>query len=42
MNRVDLGDANVFCIADLERHATAKMRTDVAEYYNEGAMDLVT
>jgi hypothetical protein len=42
MNRTDIGDNVVFCIADLEREATAKLRPDVAGYYNEGAMDLLT
>lgn len=42
MNRVNIGDDRVFSIADLEREGTAKMVTHIAQYYNEGAMDLAT
>lgn len=42
MNRVNIGDEKVFSIADLEREGTARMVSHIAQYYNEGAMDLAT
>ncbi|KAJ8119708.1 hypothetical protein ONZ43_g3404 [Nemania bipapillata] len=41
-NRQRKYDEQVFCIKDLERLASAKMAKSYREYYNEGAMDLIT
>lgn len=42
MNRKATRDSVVFSISDLQREASQKLSTTVREYYNEGAMDLVT
>lgn len=42
MNRLAKYDQNVFSIADLQREGTKKLSKMVGEYYNEGAMDLLS
>lgn len=42
MNRLANQDDLVFSIKDLEREGTKKLSKTVAEYYNEGSMDLLT
>ncbi|KAI1342566.1 FMN-dependent dehydrogenase [Xylariaceae sp. FL0016] len=41
-NRARTYDQKVFCIKDLERLGSANMSQQYREYYNEGAMDLLT
>lgn len=41
-NRGPSYDKHVFCIKDLEEHASKKMPKMYREYFNEGAMDLIT
>ncbi|RDW81024.1 alpha-hydroxy acid oxidase [Aspergillus mulundensis] len=41
-NRGRTLDQQVYCIKDLERIGSAKMEKSYREYYNEGAMDLIT
>ncbi|KAJ5161816.1 FMN-dependent dehydrogenase [Penicillium capsulatum] len=41
-NRGKTLDQQVFCIKDLERLGSEKMLKTYREYYNEGAMDLIT
>ncbi|BEJ12495.1 hypothetical protein CspHIS471_0209550 [Cutaneotrichosporon sp. HIS471] len=42
MNRLQRYDQNVFSIADLQREGTKNLSKMVGEYYNEGAMDLLS
>jgi (S)-2-hydroxy-acid oxidase len=42
MNRLANQDELVFSIKDLQREGTKKLSKTVAEYYNEGSMDLLT
>jgi len=41
MNRT-VENSGIYSITDLEEAATAKLPKSVAEYYNGGAMDLIT
>lgn len=41
-NRAPTLDPLVFTIADLKAHASKKMDVMVRDYFNEGAMDLIT
>ncbi|KAJ8132307.1 hypothetical protein O1611_g1311 [Lasiodiplodia mahajangana] len=41
-NRQRKYDQQVYCIKDLERLGSAKLSKSYREYYNEGAMDLIT
>jgi len=42
MNRGAKLDPIVTCISDLEREGSKKLSKTVRDYYNEGAMDLIT
>lgn len=42
MNRQVKRDDLVFSVADLEREGTKALHPHIAEYYNEGSMDLLT
>lgn len=42
MNRGMKYDPDVVCIADLQREGTKKLGKTYGEYYNQGAMDLIT
>jgi hypothetical protein len=42
MNRQLKRDTKVVCLADLEREGSRNLSKMIGEYYNEGAMDLIT
>lgn len=42
MNRGHKYDPNVVSIKDLQREGTKKLGKMYGEYYNQGAMDLIT
>lgn len=42
MNRSAKHDSSIACIKDLEAAAANKLNKNVRDYYNEGAMDLIT
>ena len=42
MNRAASHDDKVYSIADLQHEGTKRLPSNIGEYYNEGAMDLIT